>query len=94
MEFEKAIQKLYDFMEDVITEEEMKEFLNCKREDLCQYHFSLGLWLRNNILTENNIIYQTYFKIGMKDKDDMSAELIDGFYLHMKLKWVSGEYNN
>jgi len=53
-------------------------------EDLIEYHFSLGLWIRNNwIYPANNKIEKVFLDAGFDHPDDMSSEIIIGYHYYL-----------
>ena len=86
MDFEKEMNVIYDWLDDLLSEEEKEKMLGCDVEDLYIYHFGLGTWIRNNILTEKSAVYRFYLNMGITHKDDMSMEIIEGFYGYLLYK--------
>ena len=86
MGFEKEIEVIYDWLDDLLSEEEKKKMLSYDVNELYIYHFGLGTWIRNNILTEKSEVYKFFMKMGISHKDDMSAEIIEGFYGYLLYK--------
>ncbi len=80
------ISELYELMEDLMEENDLKEFRNRDVDNLNSYHFGLGLWLRNNVLKKDNEIYKLFFDLGIENKDDMSNELVEGFFFYLNGK--------
>lgn len=54
-----------------------------EESDLSDFHYGLGMWIRNHILTIDSDIYRLFVENGINQKDDMSAILIRE--LHKKL---------
>ena len=89
MNLEKEFEVIYDWLDDLLSDEEKKKMLSHDVEELYIYHFGLGTWIRNNILTEKSEVYKFFIKMGVSHKDDMSMEIIEGFYgylLHKSLE--------
>lgn len=78
-EFEKAFAQI----QNAFDENTLKEFYDSKYEDLYQYHFVLGVWLRNTILHKDTMIYNTLLRAGISRSDDMSSFLIRVFYVYL-----------
>ena len=57
-------------------EESLKEFINAKPEDMWQYHFGLGIYLRDNYLKPDSEIYIQFIENGVKHIDDMSSVMV------------------
>ena len=89
MNLEKEFEVIYDWLDDLLSDEEKKKMLSHDVEELYIYHFGLGTWIRNNVLTEKSEVYKIFIKMGVSNKDDMSMETIEGFYgylLHKSLE--------
>ena len=54
----------------------LSAFKNAKFNDLSNYHFGLGMYLRNNILLPDSDIYLKFIKNGIRQSDDMSSAMI------------------
>jgi hypothetical protein len=65
-------------------ENSVREFKNAKFCDLGDYHFGLGLHLRNNILTGDSEIYAKFKECGITERDEMSAAMIKLWYLSVQ----------
>lgn len=66
-----------DIREKAFAEEgALLEFKNTKVNDLGDYHFGLGMYLRNNILMDDSEIYLQFIENGVRGRDDMSAAII------------------
>jgi len=68
----KAVQEIIPILSPGL----ILELSNTGAEDLSKFHFGLGLYIRNNILTTDSDIYKIFTENGIIDKDDMSAILI------------------
>ncbi len=82
------IEKAFLQMEQVFENapEVLEQFLQHDKEDLIEYHFSLGLWIRNEILRPNLQLYNILRKRGISHEDDMSGYLIKEFHEYMSNK--------
>ncbi len=83
MEFFKEILKEFEVIESKMSPEVKEEFLRQNYDDLAQFHFSIGLYIRNNILLKKEKIYQVLEKAGFS-YDVMSAFLVELLYLYLK----------
>lgn len=54
----------------------------CGYDKLCDCHFGLGTWIRNNLLDESSNLYSLFLKGGVMQKDDMSGLIIRLFYIN------------
>lgn len=67
----------------VLTFKLQNEIKGTTANELSNFHFGLGLWIRNNILTVDSDIYRLFAENGISHRDDMSAILIQE--LHRRL---------
>ena len=86
MDAERETLDLYCLMENALGCDGVDEFLKCDENNSWSNHFGIGLWLRNNVLTKDNSIYLDFVSRGVVDKDEMSADLLEGFYWYLKTK--------
>lgn len=85
MNFLNEIGKSFSLIESYFNEKTLKEFVTCEYYDLYLYHYSLGVWIRNNLLNKGNLLI-LFQSSGIEQKDDMSSIIIKLFYLHIKTK--------
>ena len=78
-EIVKAIQEIIPLLKPELV----LELSNIGVSDLSIFHFSLGLWIRNNVLTDESDIYKMFIQNGVSDKDDMSVIIV--FELYQKI---------
>lgn len=78
------IKNSFLIIEEQFNKDNLAAFIECDYCDLCNYHFSLGLWIRNNLLTENSQLLKAFEENGIIRLDDISTLIIELFYLHMK----------
>ena len=84
MELYKEIEKSFPLLEKLFTVESLLEFKNAPVSDLSLYHFSLGLWIRNNILyKEDNNLRRLFLKNDIIHADEMSSFMINLFHYHL-----------
>lgn len=81
MELYEEITACFPVLKKLFYEEDYNDFFNCPFDALAEYHFSLGLWIRNNLLKINSRLYQLLQEYGFWDKDDMSSFIITLFYI-------------
>ncbi len=58
----------------VFTAIDMCDFI--KAADLAKYHFGLGTWIRNELVTDDSLILSYFHKHGITHKDDISTSII------------------
>lgn len=49
----KTREEAFKILDDLMTEEERIKMASCSEDELDDYHFSLGLWIRNNWIYEH-----------------------------------------
>lgn len=86
MELVNAIVSTFPVIENLFTDENFNEFLSMKFEDLCEYHFTLGVWIRNNLVKRGSRLEKMFIKGGVDGADDMSRLIIELFYIYQKSK--------
>lgn len=55
-----------------------------EKDILSQYHFGLGLYIRNEFLLPDTRLYQAFRQNGIKHADDMSILLLHELYAALK----------
>jgi len=80
MKLYREIENSFPLMEKLFTKEDLLEFKNAPVSELCMYHFSLGLWIRNNLLKEKSPLYKLFLENGVEHPDDMSSLMIKLFH--------------
>jgi len=78
------IEKCFPKIEERFSNEELISFGNAPDEDLCLYHFGLGIWIRTHLLVETGELFHMFLSCGIAHKDDMSAIIIKMFNQSLK----------
>ncbi len=86
-EMKKDLKTTFEFLKLIIRESHLQSLINTPQDDLCVYYFTLGLWLRNSILSPDTKLYRHFIDSGLKNKDDMSTYIVYEFYKYLKVKW-------
>ena len=81
------IENLFPTIESMFDTESIAQFTNISYSELFEYHFSLGVFIRNNILVENTSIVLQFKSVNVTDKDDMSSLIVSLFYIHIQEKY-------
>lgn len=64
-----------------MPQETKQRLLATPEEDLLsQYHFSLGLYIRNEFLLPDTLLYKAFRQNGIKHTDDMSILILHELY--------------
>ena len=58
------------------NESTLTEFKNKDFRQLHEYHFGLGMYLRNNALTSDSELYKAFKASGISERDAMSTAII------------------
>lgn len=80
------IQKNFPDMEKLFSKDNLRCFACSDYSQLSDYHFGFGTWIRNNILAKNEVLISMFFKIRVKNFDDMSLIIIHLFYIYINEK--------
>lgn len=82
-----TLEECYSKLDSVLSESEKKVLKDSSKEQLASYHFSLGLWIRNNwIRPTDSRIAKVFLDKGIPHPDDMSKMIIEGYYNHLNGK--------
>ena len=80
-------------LDDMLSEEDKKALM--ENDDLFDYHFTLGLWIRNNwIYPLNRVDEKTFMEMFVEDKrslfyihpDSVSGDIIEKYVEYLKTK--------
>lgn len=74
-------------MEKLFSKNDLDVFMRCNYNELQQYHFGFGLWIRNHLLRENDELYLHFLNCGITQKDDMSSLILRLFYIYVRTKY-------
>ena len=85
MELYNEIQKCIIYLKSVLPENYLQQLKNQKYSQLYIYHFGIGTWLRNNVLTPEAKITSLLIQSGRTELDDMSMFIIQCLYIHLNL---------
>jgi hypothetical protein len=80
------IEKTFVRLEGYLGAQGCKEFKQSSFADLYQYHFGLGMYIRNHFLGEKHKLYQLFAKAGAAERDEISFLLIQLFWVYLRLK--------
>lgn len=81
------IEKVLPEIESLFGIKSLHEFLECPYNDLSRYHFSLGMWIRNQLLQQGNLL-MAFRNGGIIQKDDMSILILQLFYVYIRTKQI------
>lgn len=86
MEFYKELITIFNEIEKQFSQSDLIVFISEDYNNLYDYHFGLGTWIRNNILNDNKKIMSYFYSIDISDKDFISNLFIKLFFIHIKSK--------
>lgn len=75
--------ELYEFMEELMDENDLDEFRKSDIYHLDYYNFSLRQWLCDRVLKDGSDFYNFFMDLDIEDKNDMANELIEGFFVSL-----------
>lgn len=81
------IEKNFGKIERLFSETALERFCACEYGELDRYHFSLGCWIRNNLLNKGELP-RLFTADGICHRDDRSMLMIRLFdlYIHEKYR--------
>jgi len=82
----KTIMALWeDMRKNIFTDNDsLSEFRDKNFDGLGDYHFGLGLYLRNNILSSDSELYLKFIESGINRRDDMSSLIISLWHISLQ----------
>ncbi len=84
MHISTELKKVFDYIILNVGKENLKEFIHCNHNELEDYHFSMGLWFRNNVIDINKPITDFFNELNITNKDDISHLLILLFWYYVQ----------
>ena len=86
----KTKQEAFDQLDRMLTKEEMEKMMSVG--DTIEYHFTLGLWIRNNWIYEqdeedvNRLAKAFRIEFIVFDPDSLSEKIIESYQKYVKRK--------
>ena len=85
MNLQEEIKKSFPRLEKLFCDEELAAFTNTPPDEIALYHFTLGAWIRNNLLyPPKSPLYCLFLADGILRPDDMSGHIIRQFYEYLQ----------
>lgn len=79
-----SLEQCFVDLEKMLKPEDLAAIKNGTEDDLNQYHFSLGMWMRNNWgLWGGGPLAKYFEKLGLHHPDDMSGLILTTFWRHL-----------
>jgi len=83
----KDLDDCFDRLKKILKPEELAEMKNGTEREMSQYHFGLGMWMRNNWgLWKGGRLAKWFNDKGIQHPDDMSGIILDSFWRHLHSK--------
>ncbi len=82
MDLFNELEKNFNLMEVALGNEGLETFISYDFDNLFCFHFTLGLAIRNEILQKDSALLTLFNNAGIRSKDDMSALMINLFYIY------------
>ncbi len=86
MRFYEACVAVAEQLEQEMTRENREVFMETEFAELWQYHFTIGMWIRNRFLNEKEYLYKALLILGKRTKDQMSMYLLEFIQQYFLLK--------
>ena len=80
----KEIQASFPALREGFGKETCRKLADCPYSELNTFHFSLGMWIRNQMLQEKSPLFLSFLDAGIEDLDEMSSCVLSVFYLSLK----------
>lgn len=75
------LQEALDRLEKTLPSETLEKIRKCSEPEMIDYHFGLGMWMRNNWgLWSNGPLYDYFRKLGLHHPDDMSGVILTSLW--------------
>ena len=71
-----TLQTVVEALSLCLSAQTLSELKASTEEELCLFHFGLGIWLRNNLLLPGSVLFQSFKDNGIDHADDMSGMII------------------
>ncbi|MDR1564032.1 MAG: hypothetical protein LBS74_03655 [Oscillospiraceae bacterium] len=79
-----TLEECYKALDKELKEEDKLKIKNSSVDDLGDYHFGLGMWIRNNwIYPTSNRIARVFLDAGINQPDTMSSMIIEGYHFYL-----------
>ena len=86
MQYSKEIMDFLNTIVGKLDKETLRKIKKSKYNELCGFHFGLGMYIRNEFLGRETSLYNYFKKMGFDSKDSMSHILICYLYFYLKSK--------
>jgi hypothetical protein len=88
----KNLDECFIELKKLLTPEQLVEFKSKKEDEIVEYHFSIGRWMRNFWRLWGKSRLKDYFNnLGIYHPDDMSGIILPSFHRHLHNKDIKLE---
>lgn len=93
-----TLEQCHEWLEKILSPEEVSQIKSSSLVDLCKYHHSIGRWIRNTwMLWKGGALKSHMESLGFTHPDDMSSVILDSFWSKLNgqffdLEKVAKEY--
>ncbi len=86
----KNLDECFVVLKKKFSQQQLDEFKAIKDEDLVQYHFGIGMWMRNSWgLWQGSDLAKDLERRGITHPDDMSGYIIREFHRYLNEKGIN-----
>ncbi|MBQ6848623.1 MAG: hypothetical protein IJN76_01045 [Clostridia bacterium] len=86
MRFFNACAEVAQQVKNEMSQEDRLRFMDTPYEEVWQYHFSVGMWIRNRYLGKTEYLYKALLVLGNKTEDEMSLYLLKFIWQYLRLE--------
>jgi len=88
----KDLEDCFVHLHKLLDKELIEQMKTGTQDDMIQYHFGLGMWIRNNWgLWGGSRLSEWFNKKGITHPDDMSGIILDSFWKHLNNQPIDWE---
>jgi len=81
------IKKCFIEVGNLLSVEDVDEFKSAAKDEVANYHFTIGRLIRNNCgLLEDTLLSRYFIEKNIESPDDMSMVVLECYYLHLNDK--------
>jgi hypothetical protein len=81
----RTVSDAHERLVKLLPDSVLRRMRSGTEEDMVQYHFGLGMWMRNNwgLWTRNSGLYKFFDSAGVHQPDDMSGIILSTFWCRL-----------
>jgi len=76
----RKIDEVILILEEKMPADVQREIVEASQDDLCLWHFTLGVWIRNHLLPVGGDLFNLFLHCGYDHKDDMSDVIMTALH--------------